>query len=72
MAVHVRFVVDEVALRTVFLRVLGFPWQYHSTAAFGFPWQYHYTAAFGFPWHYHSIAAPFSLTCHLGDGQWAC
>jgi hypothetical protein len=27
--------------------------------------------SFGFPRQYHSIAAPYSLMYHLGDGQWA-
>jgi hypothetical protein len=33
-SVHVGFVVDKVALGQVFLRVLVFPYQYHSTVAF--------------------------------------
>jgi hypothetical protein len=31
--VHVRFVVDKVALGQVFLRVVGFPCRFHSTGA---------------------------------------
>jgi hypothetical protein len=30
-SVHVQLVMDKVALGQVFLRVIGFPYQYHST-----------------------------------------
>jgi hypothetical protein len=68
--VHVRFVMDKVALRQVFPQYFRFPCQYHSTnAPHSFihlpPTLYNVSLQyFSFPCQYHSTNAPYSFT-HL-------